>query len=121
MYENKIEREIQKFECEKCSRIFYKKDHIKNHFEQVHLKKKKSCKVCKKKFHPLALKRHQQEKCGENKNRFECNICLKTFLRKEHHKTHTQKFHEAMDSTLIIEATEESQLNNELWCIEEEL
>lgn len=112
-----IERKI--FECEKCGKVFNKKDHIKTHFEQVHLKKKKMCITCKQKFHPLGLKRHQRENCMGSIKKIECTICGKMFTREEHRKKHKEQFHQQIDLIWIVEANNEAELHNDLWCIEQ--
>lgn len=104
------------FVCDICDRKFSKKDHIKTHFEQVHLKKKAKCRKCNKLFHPLALKRHQNEKCSDEKKKksIVCDVCKKQFSRWSHLKKHQETIHKHWAST--IEASNEDDLNNELWC-----
>lgn len=80
----------QSFECALCSKKFIKKDHIKNHIKQVHLKQKVLCIVCDKYFHTLSLQRHQKNCLGLAEKKFECTVCNKLFNRSEHLRTHRE-------------------------------
>lgn len=112
---NALEKKCQ---CNKCNFFSKKKDTLKNHIEQIHLKLKRACEFCKKAFHPLALKRHQNVKClSKVKEYFSCSRCSKKFSRKEHMKTHLKNIHK--EDAMIIEARNEIDLENEFWCIEE--
>lgn len=112
---NALER---KFQCNKCNFFSKKKDTLKNHIEQIHLKLKRMCEFCEKAFHPLALKRHQNVKCqAKVKEYFSCPRCSKKYSRKEHMKTHLNNIHK--EDAITIEARNEIDLENEFWCIEE--
>lgn len=42
-----------------CTHKFGRNDHLQTHLKNVHEKFKKDCSVCQKKYHPAALKKHQ--------------------------------------------------------------
>lgn len=111
--------EVYYISCEKCPKKFKKKDHFKNHFERIHLKKKKSCNFCKKMFHPLAINRHEKICSGIERQTFQCSLCNKNYSRKEHLKTHLITHQKNEQCEFIFEAMDESELYNELWCIEQ--
>lgn len=111
----------KKFKCDKCSKCFWKKDTFKNHFQQVHLKLKEMCSLCGIFFHPLALNRHKKLACIiAPKMEFQCEFCSKNFTRKEHMDSHINRMHKKTEERemIVFVAENESELNNDLWCIE---
>lgn len=67
------------------------------------------------------MKRHIKER-HLNKGKFECPDCNGNFSRAEHLRNHRKrclkKEVKAENEFLVVEAENEEQLNNELWCIE---
>jgi hypothetical protein len=90
----------RKFECNQCKAIFQSESEMKIHKEYQHndevsrteIHQCRICKTsCKTKY---KLKRHIDEK-HNNPMPFKCEVCLRTYARKEHLKRHRISSHES--------------------------
>lgn len=84
------------FLCEKCSKSFFKLQHLREHINLVHLSNKESyayaCSLCDKKFKCAQnLRRHSE--IHLNKKNFSCDKCQSSFSRKESLEVHIFRAH----------------------------
>lgn len=97
----------------------FEKRPFENSFEPSAFTKKNPCETCSKKFHPNGMKRHIKEK-HSTKQKFKCPDCSRSFSRAEHMRSHGNRCRSKVENAelLVVEAENEQQLNDELWCIE---
>jgi KRAB domain-containing zinc finger protein len=85
--------EKYQYQCEKCSKVFRKHQHLKIHFDANHTDKIYKCKVCTKVFnYKSALDRHIKIIHEKQKNHI-CSDCGKSFASKFELNQHYDGYH----------------------------
>ncbi|XP_065203366.1 zinc finger protein 37-like [Planococcus citri] len=87
----KCGKEKQKYECEKCGQKYAKKCSLQDHMNKHLNRKPYKCKVCGKAFYmKIRLNTHEYVHRGAN---FQCEICDRSFKRKDNMKSHMKRQH----------------------------
>ena len=119
-----VHEKLKKYQCHICGKIFYQKNHLKDHTESVHnMEKYKKlglnmdktqtlysmnktsqslCTICGKGFkNPHILKRHV-ESVHEKLKRFQCDFCEKKYYQKSHLQEHVLAAHKDFDNENML-------------------
>lgn len=92
------------YPCEKCEEKFTSIENLNDHRVQVHRKSPHTCRFCKETFRRLPyLTAHlaikHPEESGIIGQYTHCDLCDRTFLRKEHYHRHLFKVHKQSTSS----------------------
>lgn len=86
---NRVDNTLRSYPCEFCSRLFIRKDHLKNH-ERTHTGERPfQCERCDKRFAKrFVMTRHLRNVHRVNTKMHKCPDCDRMFARTDHLKTH---------------------------------
>ncbi len=86
-----VPRDEKRFQCDKCSKLFKKKQQLKSHVAYRHTDTKAfKCEICEKRFtDKQALQNHHKARHSDNRP-FICEICSKGFVFPWRLKSHKQ-------------------------------
>ncbi|XP_053691388.1 zinc finger protein OZF-like [Sabethes cyaneus] len=85
-----------KFECGTCHAKFNDKNDYSKHIK-IHGRKRFQCSQCSKWFqYKYLLICHQNERCGENAVKYNCEFCLQWYSNRNNLKRHISERHEGL-------------------------